>query len=63
MNITVEHVAAKKVLDWYMERLAEDDTGESKDILQYCHLQLAKYKADGVLNMLYSYPITVTDGE
>ena len=60
MNITVQHVAAKKVLDWYMEQLEDDDTSESKDALQYFQLQMIKYKANATLDMLYSYPIGIT---
>lgn len=59
MNLTTQHIAAKKILDWYMEKLEDDDSMEAKDALQYLHLQLLKYKANTTLNTLYSYPITV----
>ena len=60
-NLTTQHVAAKKVLDWYMQKLEDDETSESKDALQYFNLQVAKYKAETTLNILYSYPITVSE--
>jgi hypothetical protein len=59
MNLAVEHISAKKVLDWYIERLEEDETAESKDALQYINLQLMRYKANTTLNTLYSYPIGI----
>jgi hypothetical protein len=60
MSVNPKHIAAKRVLDFYLEQLEEDDTTESKWALQFINLQMAKFRCK---NMLYSYPVTVTDVE
>lgn len=54
-------LAAKRVLDFYIERLEEDESEESKWCLHYIHIQMAKFKCDGMLNMLGSYPVNITE--
>jgi hypothetical protein len=55
------YVSAKKVFDYYLERLEEDDSEESKWCLQFLNLQMAKHRANTMLTMLYSYPVSVSD--
>lgn len=61
MSVNPKHIAAKRVLDFYIEKLEDDDTEESKWALQYINLQMAKYRCNTILNMLYSYPVKVSD--
>ena len=63
MSVNPAHVAAKRVLDFYIEKLEEDSTEESKWALQYINLQMAKHRCNTMLNMLYSYPVTVSDAQ
>lgn len=58
--------SAQKIFNFYIEKLEMDDTMESKWCLQWINLQMAKFKCDGILNMLYCYPLEledITDGE
>jgi hypothetical protein len=59
--ISSKYIAAQKILTFYIEKLEDDDTEESKWALQYINLQMAKHKCNSILNMLYSYPLETED--
>lgn len=59
--INSKFISAQKVLNFYVEKLENDDSEESKWVLQYINLQMAKFKCENTLNMLYSYPVEVSD--
>lgn len=61
MPVNPKHIAAKRVLDFYLERLEEDETEESKWALEFIHLQMAKFRCNTMLSMLYTCPVTAVD--
>lgn len=55
------YIQAQKVLNFYIEKLEDDDTQEAKWALQWINLQMAEFKCNNMLDMLYSYPLELTD--
>lgn len=59
--INLKYIHAQKVLNFYMEKLEDDDSEEAKWALQWLHLQMAKFKCSNMLDMLTAYPIEIAD--
>ena len=55
------YINAQKILNFYLEKLGDDDSQEAKWALQWIHLQMAKFKCNNILDMLYAYPIETQD--
>lgn len=54
---TTSFIHAKRIVDFYTEKLKDELTEEAQFALQYAMLQLNKFRAQSVLNMLSSYTI------
>lgn len=50
-------VSAKKVLEFYMEKLHSDESGESVFAAQFANLHMLKYRIQCSLDTLESYEI------
>lgn len=51
--------SAKKIMDFYMSKLAESDTEEAEYALQYAMLQQLKFRTNACLDSLNSYAVEV----
>jgi hypothetical protein len=59
--LNLKYIHAQKILNFYMEKLEDDDSSEAKWALQWLHLQMAKFKCNNILDMLKSYPLEISD--
>ena len=55
------YIHAQKVLQFYIEKLEDDDIEEAKWALQWINLQMLKYKCNNMIDMLTAYPLEVED--
>lgn len=51
--------SAKKIMDFYMSKLAESNTEEAEYALQYAMLQQLKFRTNACLDSLNSYSVEV----
>jgi len=52
---------AKKVFDFYMTKLAEDDKVEAVYAQQYANLRILRLRTESLLNSLESYTIKASE--
>ena len=51
---------AKKIFDFYMAKLEEDNRPESVYAQQYANLRIFRQRTEAILNSLESYDIEIT---
>lgn len=59
--VNPRYISAKRVFDFYLEKLQDDSTEQSRWALQYFNLQMLKYRGKATLNSLYNFPIEVSE--
>lgn len=52
-------IHAKRIMDFYLEKLDQDTSVEARYAGQYAHLKLMSFKSQSVVNSLASYKIEV----
>jgi len=50
-------IHAKRIVDFYIDKLKDEMTPQAQFALQYAHLKLMKFRAQATVNSLTSYPI------
>ena len=58
-NVAGRFIHAKRIMDFYLGKLDQDLTTDSKFASQYAHLKLMEFKAQSIINSLSSYQIKV----
>lgn len=54
-----KYLAAKKIMDFYQNKLEADDRKQAQFALQYSGLQMARYRMSCLYDSLTSYPLEV----
>jgi len=57
--ITQDFIDAKRLMEFYMDKLKKSEAEEAMFAEQYANLNVLKYRIESVLDILYSYEIDV----
>lgn len=58
-NSANNFIHAKRIMDFYLEKLDSDTTPEARFAGQYAHLKLMSFRSQSIVNSLASYKIKV----
>ena len=58
--ISQEFIDAKKVMEFYLDKIRKDGQINSKHAEQYANLHVLKFRIETMLNTLHSYDLKVT---